>query len=129
MSQDIPLLNNFLATLSTTKRFTPAEYFAYASVRMNSVGFVIETPSQADLSKDFGDIYLVLDQWKDALSDENQLEKRFGQKFYFNLVWASNGDEVIAQVIPESEVEKDTADDEYGVPNLDGTNDDTTRQN
>lgn len=121
MNQDISLLNQFLLALSETKRFTPSEYFAYASVRMNALGYTFERPSQTQLQSDFADIYLLMDQWSDAMDpEENQLEKRLGEKLYLNLVWHDNGLEIAAQVVPESEIESDEYGDSLAVPDIYG---------
>ena len=118
MRQDISLLSTFLLTVSETKeRFSPKEYLSYVLARINHLGFVFEMPSDTVLGSDFGDIYIELDQWKNALEPEiNKLEQKFGEKFYINLVW--HDFQVSAEVVPETELDKDEFGDIYGVPDF-----------
>ena len=111
MKLDISLFNQFLNALANSSRFTPQSFLAQAMARMQVYGFSIEQPEGKEIAADYGDIYLLLDQWADILEpDVNQLEKKMGEKIYLNLVWFDNGNEIAAQVVPESQLE----DDEYG---------------
>ena len=111
MKLDISLFNQFLMALAESSRFTPTTYLSQAMARMQVYGFSLDKLPTKELASDYGDIYLLLDQWADILEPNvNQLEKKLGEKIYLNLVWADNGAEIAAQVVPESQIE----DDEYG---------------
>lgn len=122
VQQDIVLLNSFLASLSEMGGHkTPHEYLSYANARMIAIGFQVEIPRELDLNADWGDVYLLLDRFKDAHAPEdNQLAAKMGEFFYLNMVWSDQGREMSAQIVPESEIDAEGSEvgDLYGVDDL-----------
>lgn len=114
MREEIPLLNHFLFILSEQKQHTPKSYLLEVYARINSLGYGFELPKDSELSGVYGDIYILMDRWGDALDPQtNQLEKRFGEKYYINLVWFGGGQEIIAHVLTEDDVELDSTGLDY----------------
>lgn len=115
MKPDISLLNQFLFVLSELRPFTPADYLANVMARMQVYGYTFEVPSPNELNTDYGDIFILMDQWGDVNDPNvNQLEKKFGEKYYLNLVWYGRGSEIISHVVAESEVDEDSFMDPRG---------------
>lgn len=106
MTPQISTVNKFLAMTSCSGvSRSPTDFFVYTSVRMNSLGYIVNKPKDSDLTAEYGDVYFELDQWHDALDPNvNQLEAKTGEKHFYNLIWTNYGEEIAARIVTASEL-------------------------
>ncbi len=114
MRDEIPVLNHFMFVLSEMKQHTPQSYIAELYARLNAIGYNFEIPQPSVLSLPYGDIYILLDRWGDALNPSvNELERKYGEKYFINLAWSDGGQEILAHVLTEREVDLDSSGLDY----------------
>lgn len=112
--EDLVLLNNFLGALSDSNpKASPKMFISTAAARMVALGYVIQMPEdQSQLADPFGDIYLELDRYPVFGDPLNRLQQIYGEMYYLNVTWFDDGEQIIACIVSESDLEKDDSEPE-----------------